>query len=265
MSLVRAFSSIGCPALSLDDTLAVAVKHGVAAVELRALGGTTDLPAWFARNFGSPAGLAKHLQASPVQIVGLDTSFKLIGPTGAERAAFLQFLPWAEALGVPRLRVFDGGRTADDAELAQAAETMHWWQALRRERGWRTDLMVETHDSLFTAAAIRRFLAVAPGAAILWDTHHTWKRGGEDPVVTWRAIKPHVVHIHVKDSVSKPSSRHPYSYVLPGDGEFPMKPLREVLQAEYSGPLSLEGEVIWHPYLPPLDGALATAVGRGWW
>ena len=81
--------------------------------------------------------------------------------------------------------------------------------------------MVETHDSLFTADAMGRAVEAMPGLAILWDSHHTWKKGGEDPLYTWSRMRAHVVHVHLKDSSSVPSSRHPYTYVLPGTGEFP--------------------------------------------
>ena len=53
--------------------------------------------------------------------------------------------------------------------------------------------------------------------------------------------------------------------MLPGAGEFPMAPLRAVLAAEYAAVVSLEWEKLWHPYLPPLDEALAVASRRGWW
>src|SRR5581483_7645282 len=104
---------------------------------------------------------------------------------------------------------------AEGEAIARAAEDLRWWRAVRRERHWRVDLMVETHDVFFTGAAIRRLLEAAPGTAILWDTHHTWRRGGEDPVATWRAIRGSVAHVHVKDSRNVPSAKHPYTYVLP--------------------------------------------------
>jgi sugar phosphate isomerase/epimerase len=265
MAYTRTFSSLGCPELDLEQVLALASRHGLAGVELRALAGTTDLPAHLASACGTPAALVGKLRASPVKILALDTSLKLAGGTTADRAAFLEYLPWAEALGGPRLRVFDGGDHADPAATRAMADTVAWWRALRAKNKWRADLMVETHDALFTAQAINRFLALAPGTGILWDTHHTWKRGGEDPVATWRAIRPHVVHLHVKDSVSIAGPKHPYTYRLPGDGEFPMEPLREVLRAEYAGPVSLEWERLWHPGLPPLEEALTAATQRGWW
>jgi len=265
MAYIRTYSSLGSPELNLEQTLVLAAKHGLPGVELRCLSGTIDLPAHFAATYGTPAVLGERMRASPVKILSLDTSLKLAGGTAADREAFLKFLPWAEAVGVPRLRAFDGGHNADLATHREMADTITWWRELRAKNGWKADLMIETHDSLFTTASVNQFLSLAPGTGILWDTHHTWKKGGEDPLVTWRAIRPHVVHMHVKDSVSIPSGKHPFSYRLPGDGEFPMKPLREVISREYSGPVSLEWERMWHPALAPVDEALTAATQRGWW
>lgn len=259
----RIISTMGCPELTLDVAAALALHHALDGVELRALAGTIDLPTHFASAYGAPEALAARRPAVPV--TAFCTSLKAVGATAADRAAFLALIPWAEALGVPWLRVFDGGKAADAAELAEAADTVRWWRELRAKHGWKTDIMIETHDSLLTGAVVRRLLAVAPGTAIRWDSHHTWKKGGEDPVATWQAIKNAVVSIDVKDSISRPSARHPYTYVLPGDGEFPMAPLRAVLRAEYGGPLSLEWEKLWHPSLPPLDEALAAAERNRWW
>ena len=266
MPLCRCFSSLGCPEHSLEAVLALARRHGLPAVELRALDGTVELADTLARAFGSPEELAARLRASPVRIAAFNASLHLVGSTPAERDQLAAFAPWADAVGARWLRVFDGGRAADAAELNAAAETLRWWRALRQRAGWQADLMVETHDSLCTAAAVKRFLAACPGTAILWDAHHTWRKGGEDPVATWREIRSAVVHVHVKDSIDRPSARHPFTYVLPGDGQFPARPLLAALSAAgFAGPVSLEWERMWHPYLPPLEEALRVASERGWW
>jgi sugar phosphate isomerase/epimerase len=265
MSYRRIISTMGCPELTLGETAALARLHGLDGIEPRALAGNLDLPEYFAAAYGTPEKLARQRPTDAMPVAALCTSLKAIGGTAAEREAFLKVIPWAEALGVPWLRVFDGGRTADAAELAEAADTVRWWRELRDRHGWRTDIMVETHDTLLTGGAVRRFLAQSPGTAIRWDSHHTWKKGGEDPVATWQAIKHAVVSIDVKDSISRPSAKHAWTYVLPGDGEFPMAPLRAVLEKEYTGPLSLEWEKLWHPYLAPLDEALAAAQRNRWW
>lgn len=263
----RTFSTLGCAELTLDEAFALAHQHGVTHLELRALGGTLDLPAYFAANFGTPTKLAARLALTGVRVAMLDTSFKLIGGGACERAKLLEHLPWADALGVRWLRVFEGGVALDASALAEARDAIAWWQAERSTRGTAPELAVETHDLLFTADMIGRFFAAIPasGVRLLWDTHHTWKRGGEDPIATWRAIKPHVVHVHVKDSVSVPGQTHPFTYVLPGTGEFPMNALRDTLAAEFSGGVSLEWEKFWHPNLGPLDEALNAAKARTWW
>ena len=265
----RAFSSLGCVELTLDETFALASRHQLDAVELRGLGGSLDVPAWLAQTYGDPETFSAHARRSPVRVIAFDTSLRLIGNTPADRDAFLQFIPWAEALGVPRLRVFDGGLKSGltDEHLAQALETLSWWNELRRDKGWRTDLMIETHDALTTTPAIRRFLAAAPaGTGILWDTHHTWRIGGENPVETWAAIRTAVVHIHVKDSVGIPSERNPYTYIPPGQGEFAMPPVLDALRRDaYTGPVSLEWERHWHPKLVPLEDALVSASTKNWW
>lgn len=259
----RIISTMGCPELSLGDAVALAQRHGLDGIELRSLGGTIDLPAHFAAAYGTPEKLAAQKPALPVTALCL--SLKLTGATPTDRAAFLQAVPWADALGARWLRVFDAAAGSGPAGLAEAAASVQWWREQRAKHGWRADIMVETHDSLLTAAAVERFLEACPGTAIRWDSHHTWKKGGEDPLVTWRAIKAAVVSLDVKDSVSRPSAKHPFTYVLPGEGEFPMAPLRAALAAEYTGAVSLEWEKLWHPYLPPLDAALAAAASHGWW
>lgn len=263
----RAFSTLGCAEFSLDEVIELAQQYHIAGLELRGLSGTLHLPAYFAANFRSPDELAARLAGIETRVLALDTSFRLIDGAPLDRATLLEFVPWAEALGVRWLRVFDGGTTLDDAAFSHAAETMAWWQGVRRERALKVDLMVETHDVLLDAVKINRLVDALPrdSVRVLWDAHHTWKKGGEDPLHTWAKIKPHVVHVHVKDSVSLPSAKHPHTYVLPGTGEFPMAPLRGVLSAEFSGAVSLEWEKLWHPYLPPLDDALRSAAERRWW
>ena len=265
MAYTRTYSTLGSPELELDEVFQLAARHHLHGVELRALAGTIDLPSYFASKYGTPAALAERMRAEPVKILSLDTSLRLAGGAAKDREDFLEFIPWAEALGVPRLRVFDGGEKADAATYHAMAETMAWWRNLRAQNNWRTDLMVDTHDTLFSADSINRLVELAPQVGILWDTHHTWKRGREDPLLTWRAIRPRVVHLHVKDSVSIPSGKHPFTYCLPGEGEFPMRALREILGDEYSGPVSLEWEKLWHPNLAPVEAALRAANERGWW
>jgi sugar phosphate isomerase/epimerase len=265
MPLRHAFSTLGCPAFTLDEVLSLASSHGVEAVEIRTLEGTTDLPALFA-GIGE-SGIRNAMERrSGVQILSLCSSFKLVEPNDADRAALLSFVPWAERLGVPWIRVFDGGEAGDPGTVQRALETLRWWRQLRSAKRWKVDIMIETHDGLVARDSIVRFCDEAGGVALLWDAHNAWRRTGVDPLALWPSISEHVVHIHVKDSVSHSSDGLPYTYVLPGDGEFPMGRLKvELLRCGYGDRVSLEWEKQWHPALPSLERALQCATRRGWW
>lgn len=266
MPFPRCFSTLGCPELSLEAALALAGRAGVPLIEVRTLGGTVDLAAHLQAEFGTPERMAEVVRRSPVRVVAFDASLHLVNATDAERAQLESIMPWAEALGVRWVRVFDGGKAADAAEFEEAEATLRWWRAQRAAHGWKASVMVETHDSLLGGDAIRRFAAALPGVAVLWDAHHTWRKGNEDPVATWKLIRGHVVHVHVKDSIPVASARHPFTYVNPGDGGFPIAPLLAALRADdFRGPVSLEWERQWHPYLPPLEDALRLAAARSWW
>lgn len=260
------FSSLGCPECDLDGMFAVAKRFGLEAIELRAVERSIDVPGWLRQRFGSPAAFADHVTTSGVRIASLDTSFRMIDGDPGEREKLLAFLPWAEALGGVPLRVFDGGHQWDASARAGAAAAMTWWHERRAEEGWRSEWIVETHDCLFDAGSIESCMKEAPDSVrILWDTHHTWKRGGEDPAATWQRIRPWVRHVHVKDSVSRPSARHPFSYVFLGEGEFPLQGTLSALERDgYAGPVSLEWERMWHPDLPALEAALERARRDGW-
>lgn len=264
--MTLAFSTLGCAELELDEALALAARHGLDAIEIRALGGTIDLAAYFTERFATPAGLARVLDRSPVAVCAFNTSLRLVGATSDAKEAFLRYLPWAEAAGIRSLRVFDGGATGDAGEVAEALSTVDWWRETARREGFTADIAVETHDFLVYPEALDRFLEAAPDCALIWDTHHTWRKGGQAPAESWKQLRHNTRHLHVKDSVLKPSEKLPYSYVPPGTGEFPMQDLLSMLAADrYAGVMSLEWERLWHPQLPPLDLALKEARRTDWW
>ena len=262
----RAFSSLGCAELELDEVLSIASRNQIEAVELRALAHSIDLIAYFERNFEKPQKLADHIAASGVRVVALDASCKVISEDTSDRDELIALAPWAHALGGAWIRVFDGGEKLDAAELARAAAMLTWWQEQRAQHEWSCDLMIETHDSMITGPQINRMLEVAPaGTAVLWDALHTWNLGGESPTDTWKAIHEAVAHIHVKDAVpgkDMQGTRH----TLPGNGEYPMAELRDVLRhSDYRGALSLEWARKWHTYLPTIETALIAAKTNRWW
>jgi sugar phosphate isomerase/epimerase len=268
-NLEWSFSTLGCPLASLEETIAIAKQFGIKTLELRTLKDRVDLPEFFTETYGAPERLSAYLKAEQMQIASLDSSLKLIGCTEKDKAAFMSFVPWAEALGVPYIRVFDGGHygqelSADDLDALIA--TTRWWDNLRIQNGWKVDILIETHDCLTaTPACLAYEEAAGRIIPILWDTHHTWKKGKEPCRETWKALQPFVRHIHIKDSISVPSARHPFTYVQLGTGEFDMADVLSFLSEDnYSYAVSLEWEKKWHPYLPELPEALQQARNYDW-
>jgi sugar phosphate isomerase/epimerase len=265
------FSTLGCPSLDFDGVCAIATRYGIRELELRALSDRLDLPAYFRETFHTPEALARRVEASGFRISVLDTSLKLIGSKDADRESFLEFLPWAEALGCPWLRVFDGGRFSPapaSAALDEAAETVRWWRALRLKNQWRADIVIETHDAFCAASTCLAFEQRLPSPCpILWDTHHTFHKAGEALDHTWQALRPYVRHIHFKDSLPVANDVTGYSLTLPGAGRFPLAELFALLRRDgYDGAVCLEWERKWQPWLPPLEEALAaltTTLSKG--
>lgn len=262
------FSTLGCPKDGLATCIDRAQRLGIKKLEIRALDGRIDLPALLREQYKTPEALKEMMSAVDVDIAMWDTSFKLVGSSEEDRKALLEFIPWAEALQVPWLRVFDGGTFVDplpQENLKEATETLSWWNDLRAEKGWNVDFLVETHDCLCSAENCLKLHQASGGQLkILWDTHHTWKKAGEALDTTWQAIHSMVYHLHVKDSISKPSARHPFTYVYPGDGEFPFDALAETIATTgFNHLISLEWEKQWHPYLDEIDLALDDMAKRG--
>jgi sugar phosphate isomerase/epimerase len=255
--------------LSLPEICALAQEFQVAGIELRGIAGRMDMPEYCAEHGFTPERVGEISRGNQTQLVLAGSSVKLCSATEKDRAELLTFGKWAESLGMRYVRVFGGGtwgQAVAEADYAHGVETLKWWRRERADRGWKVDLILETHDAFSASEPCLNFLRRVPeGLNLIWDTHHTWRLGGELPEVTWRQLGPFVSHIHIKDSVDRPSARHSYTYILPGDGQMPLTELMALLEREnFDGFISLEWERHWHPYLPVLRQALGRMVERKW-
>jgi sugar phosphate isomerase/epimerase len=246
--MMYGFSSIGCPEFSLTETALLAEKFELDFVELRALGGTIDLPAYFA---GAEIEVPK---STKIQLVA--TNLHLMTATDKEIDNFLQYAAVADKLNAPFLRVFGGGQWGDsltESGLNHAVKVVQRCRAALDVKKSRSEMLLETHSMFSSSANCRRLNErLEDPIRILWDTHHTWRSAGESPGESWRQIGSLVRHVHVSDSRAKKSepSHQPYDCVLPGTGEYPMTQLKELLiEINYIYGVSLEWEKLWHPHL----------------
>jgi sugar phosphate isomerase/epimerase len=255
--------------LTLPEICALAVEFGIASIELRGIGGRMEMPEYCDEQNLTARRIAEICRANRTQPVVAGSSVKLVTATDKDRSELLAFGAWADSLGIPYIRVFGGGswgKMITEAEYVHGVETIEWWRKQRTHHGWKVDILLETHDAFSASEPCLNLIGrLSEALNLIWDTHHTWRLGGESPEVTWRQLAPFVRHVQVKDSVDRPSARHPYTYVLPGDGQMPLAEVMDLLgRQKFHGFVSLEWERHWHPYLPPLRDALSRMNQRNW-
>ncbi len=244
-----AFSTLGLPGQPLDAVLALAAEHGWQGLELRAAPGEpvhTGLSSAERRAAARQFASAAVTPLTVASYVGIAEP----GPDAPVRADLLAHLHLAADLGAPYVRVFPRGGD-DPAEGARTAA-----RRLRELAGTAADLgvtvLVETHDSHRSGAALAALLAEAPHPAVgaLWDVLHTWL-AGETPADSHRLLAPRLGYVQVKD-VASAEDLTP----LPlGAGVLPLPACLGLLPAGTW--ISWEYEAPWHPAAAPLAPRLA--------
>jgi sugar phosphate isomerase/epimerase len=267
-TFLTCFSTMGCTELTLPQVLSLADQFSIDCLELRSLENRIDLTTYLAEQPGGLPTVRQSLARHPARVLG--TSFKLVGDTEAGRTTLISFAQLAEQIGTPYLRIFGGGTwgtALTDENYRQAVELLNWWQEQKKKNSWQVEILIETHDAFSaTPPLLKLFELLGRTHPIIWDSHHTWRLAGETPADSWKHLKPHTRHVHIKDSILQPSARHPYTYVLPGTGEMPARQVLDLLQKDhFNGAVSLEWEKMWHPYLTPIQDALAACQKEKWW
>src|SRR5206468_2203856 len=115
----------------------------------------------------------------------------------------------------PWLRILDFA-----AEHRFAAGALRGLGDYARRKG--VTVLIESHGAFTDSPALLEILqkADSPNVALLWDAHHTFVSGKEQPEDTVRQLGHYIRHTHLKDSVPAGNDRR---YVLTGTGEVPVK------------------------------------------
>jgi sugar phosphate isomerase/epimerase len=263
-----AFSTLGCPKWSWQQILDFASAHGFGAVELRGLMGQLDLPSLpeFAPDKISHrrAELARH----KLRVACVSSSAEM-HHADASRAKQLddarRFIDLAHSLGAPNVRVF--GNKLEEPKQATIDRIASAMRELAQYAGPKNvTVILESHGDFTHSAVLKEILSKAdsPHAALLWDAHHTFADGHEDPEFTYRELGQWIRHTHLKDSKLVNGERH---YVLTGRGDVPVKKQMEVLsKGGYRGYYCFEWEKMWHPDIEEPEIAFAdyAQVARGY-
>ncbi len=253
-------STLGDPAASLDEWMDLCAKWGFSEIELRVLDGSQDLEGTLTRHFGSPAGFAKAVQNRPARIAVMSASLRLANENPDHRAEFLSYAAWAEAAGVPWLRVFDkcGPQVSwTDEEWAVAARQFRWLREQREQNKWKADIIIEAHNAFFNPRTYERFCEmIGEEPPIIFDIGHAVRGlGVEGAFDAWREMAPLAPRVHFKDVA--PPNPDGVKHCLPGHGIVPLKDFYKVLSESAPQPVVVfEWERFWQPKLPSLHEAL---------
>jgi sugar phosphate isomerase/epimerase len=246
------FSTLGCPKLGWSQVLDLAVANDYAAIELRGIMGDLDLPH---RPELAPSQLATRraeLADRGLRVVNLGASTNMHEPDPAKRAAGLAdaraFIALAGALGTPYVRVFGNEYPAGEPRevtLARIVSGLGELGTFAGEHG--VTVLIESHGSFTDSPTLKELLerAASPNVALLWDAHHTFTSGKEEPEHTVQQLGKWIRHTHLKDSVPAGNDRR---YVLVGTGEVPVRRQVQALAGiGYGGYYNFEWEKLWHP------------------
>jgi sugar phosphate isomerase/epimerase len=258
-----AFSTLGCPAWEWQKILQFAEGHGFAAIELRGLMGTMDLPSrpeFAANRLGQTK---REIAAHGLKIACVSSSAVMHEADPAKRQKELadarRFIDLAAALGAPCVRVFGNNINGPKEEVVECvAQGMHELAEYSGPRG--VSVIIESHGDFTDSPTLKQVLtrANSPRAALLWDAHHTFASSHEEPEYTVKELGPWIRHTHLKDSVPTGKERH---YVLTGQGDVPIKRQIQALRSiGYTGYYCFEWEKVWHPDLQDPETAFADYV-----
>jgi len=246
------FSTLGCPKWPWSRILGQAAEMGYAAIELRGIEGQMDLtkrPEFIGTRVGQSM---KDLEAAGLRISDLGASAKMHEAEPATRTAQLdegrRFIDLAQQLHVPYVRVFGDQVPPGESKASVLARVVDGLRTLgQHAKGSDVSVIIESHGDFTDSPTLLEILkgAAMPNVALLWDAHHTFVAGKEDPAATYKALGSYVRHTHLKDS--KPDGTG-VRYVLTGDGNVPVRDTVNVLARNgYRGYYSFEWEKAWHP------------------
>ncbi|WP_188187254.1 sugar phosphate isomerase/epimerase family protein [Nonomuraea sp. SYSU D8015] len=243
-------STLGMPGEGLDRAIEIATGHGCAGLELRL---HPDTGVHSGLDAEERRSVRERVESAGLEISALAGYVGICepGPDEPVVEALLADLRLAADLGAPGVRVFPRG---DDP--AVGARRLKAVSGTASELGRR--VLVETHDSMPTCAAVARLLAEAGSpetTGAIWDLLHPW-RHGESPADSLAALGPYLSYVQVKDAVSAQDT----TPVPMGAGSVPLEEAGELLRgAGYSGWVSLEWERTWYPHVAPVEEILPGA------
>jgi sugar phosphate isomerase/epimerase len=247
-----AFSTLGCPAWSWKKILEQADQLGYGAIELRGIAGEMDLPKVPELSGSRLTETRRDLAALGLAVSDLGASARMHEKDPVTREQQLdegrRFIDLAHSLGVKYVRMFGDkileGEPREDL-MKRVVEGFQQMASYAKPSG--ITVLIESHGDFTHSKDLNEVLTrVGSDAfALLWDAHHTFVSGNEQPTETVAKLGSWIRHTHLKDSKPAGGDRR---YVLTGTGEVPVKAqVKALADMGYKGFYCFEWEKKWHP------------------
>ncbi|MFE3324695.1 sugar phosphate isomerase/epimerase family protein [Streptomyces sp. NPDC059176] len=245
-----AFSTLGVPGLSVPEVAALAAATGFHGVELRAHPEEPVHPGITARE---RQAAAKEFLRAGVEVLTVAGYARVagVGSDDAVRRELAGLLHLARDVGASNIRVFPGGAD-QDPKAADATAARRLGSAAETAADLGVRILLETHDSHRTGAAVSRILGPVghKNLGAIWDVLHPWLEH-EAPAATHAALGPYLGYVQVKDVASE-GDQTP----LPlGSGVLPLAECLALVDDD--GWVCWEYEKRWYPDAAELPDMLA--------
>ena len=247
-----AFSTLGCPDWTLEQILDTACQYGYQGIELRGMQGgmlPSDIICLLPEN---REATLKAFEDRGLKLCVYGTSVNFHDPETVEKQyqTALEALQFCADCGIPMMRIF-GNEVKPETEEAQLEQIAAYFEKLCAEaEKVNVRPLLEVHGNLTTIERLR-YVAErvhSPAFGIIWDVGHTHANYGTEYESFYRALKPWICHIHMKDGIHENGKLHHLCPV--GEGHLPLRGIVEMLEKDgYQGYYSLEWEKKWHPEL----------------
>lgn len=241
------FSTLSCPAWTLDQILRVAAENGYAGVEIRGLQEHVDLRQSPAFQASHRAQVRRQFSDAGIAIQGLGASARFADSRHCENSLLeaRDYVEMAADLGCPMVRVFGGSPGPEDKDdgVERVAEALA--ELAPFAEAHQVTIVLETHDDFLAGAQVAAVLSRVnhPAVGVIWDVCNVFVTG-EGVETTYPYLKPFLKHVHVKDAIGEKPC-------LLGEGDIPIREVIKMLRAdEESLPplaLSVEWEKRWMP------------------
>ena len=257
-----AFSTLACPAWSIQTTLRNAVQFGYEGIEWRG-GPEGHIPP------GMPAREIRTLRQmsadAGLSALAVTTYTSFVSASEEERRANVdelrRYADLAAELDAEYVRAFLGELPAGAVLDQQLYETISdcLSSAADHAASVGVKIAVEPHDDFTRSADVAPVLNHERSHAdvrVIWDIGNTFAVG-EEPDEGFRVLKDRLAYVQVKDGNRKGAA---WQLCAVGEGGVPLRHAFELLAEDnYAGAISVEWEYAWHPELDPPEIALPAA------